>query len=719
MGLLVYKFSDYKHTAEREQFRVLCKSLKDYYGNRNEACIFIANFNVHGVELDAFIIKNDAFICIEFKNYGGQIIAADNGEWMLSDGTIIKGGSGKTVYQQASLNRLLTKKGVKRATGLTNSQVNNLSSLIVFNQAISGLDTSRLSHYTKCWLHIADNSTFVEKVQDIVDERLNFEHSDLLKIMNSLYLDKQYLVEEYSNAEMLSPDYRPTAIKLDFHQDGMLKMENVGNASTIEKELKEDKADNDSVVNGNEDNIDAPSKSTIDDETQAEIEKLSAFIHQVFKQICQGVKYNLYVYHYDDPNLIAALPNFSPKRQWFLIVQIPNALEIVEKVRKFMHRDVAATDGYLTFEVGLPITDEDVNTADEQANIEKEDGTPAIAVIDKLKSHTTLPSWLDRLLFDKIGALYNPNYQRHSYNLDLSEEEVLNYLGTYFPRSYAEAFCIYDNICSSAKYIDALKNKSEVNILDVGCGTGGELVGLISVFEKHLPTNIKFRIEAFDGNEYSLEKLQEILAYITKKSQRIYEVTTTQKVIKCTDDIEMIVGTYVDRKFDIIQMCKFGCELESHKICKMANPYQLLLTQFGKLLSDEGLFLLLDVTTLSHTDKMYYPQLLNMGVRDSLRKQPTLSVLLPMSCHKHNEDCLSPCFTQKEFSIRHSKKIGDVSRVAYRVVAHKSFINTLEIDETNYKFLVKGSGSVDLKDCICQYSQSDGQIIDAYKFRIK
>ena len=31
MALLVYKFSDYEHTAEREQYRVLCKYLKAYY----------------------------------------------------------------------------------------------------------------------------------------------------------------------------------------------------------------------------------------------------------------------------------------------------------------------------------------------------------------------------------------------------------------------------------------------------------------------------------------------------------------------------------------------------------------------------------------------------------------------------------------------------------------------------------------------------------------
>jgi hypothetical protein len=36
MGLLVYKFSNYEHTAEREQYRELCKQLKAYYENKSK-----------------------------------------------------------------------------------------------------------------------------------------------------------------------------------------------------------------------------------------------------------------------------------------------------------------------------------------------------------------------------------------------------------------------------------------------------------------------------------------------------------------------------------------------------------------------------------------------------------------------------------------------------------------------------------------------------------
>ena len=770
MGLLVYKFSDYRHTAEREQFRVLCKCLQEKYGSSPEPCVFVANYNVNDIELDAFLMKPDALICVEFKNYGGEIIAAENGEWMLSNGTIIKGGSGKSVYQQACLNRTLAKKGIKQLSGLTNRQVANMSSLVVFNQPITALDSSRLSPAVKMWLHIADNNTFREKVEDITDENLYLDHQEMLRVINALYFDRRYLVEEYSNSEILDPNYAPTPIVPEFRPDQaedatpqeilpkpkrirQKKLKIVGHidlASVDPRYRTQDTLDTSNsssdttlaehpfeaftsiaestpiieepVVDETENEQEPENVNSIDEETKSEIDELSGFIKQVFNQICKGREYSLHVYRYNDPNLIAALPDIHPRLQWFLIIQINDAISLVDKVRRFMGRDVNATNEYLTFEIGMPIDSEsanhlDINSAQGDVSSETKGETSMPEVQFKFKNRTTLPSWLDRLIFDKAGAIYNPNYRRHSYNLDLSEEEVLNYLGTYFPRSYAEAFCIYDDLCNQSAFLDSFKSKSQIEILDLGCGTGGELVGLVSALEKHIPSEVPFHIEAIDGNNFSLEKFKEIMAYITKKSHRQYEVVAQQRVIRCTDDIESIAESYSDRKFDIIQMCKFGCELESHRICKMANPYQLLLTIFGKLLSNESVFLLLDVTTLSNTDNHFYPSLINMGVRDSLRRQPLLGTLVPTCCHLYGDDCPSPCFTQKEFYVRHSKKIGDLSKVAYRIVAPKKFIEKFGIAKEEFQYIIKSGAFSD--ENICRFSTPEAPFVDAYKLNAK
>jgi len=796
MGLLVYRFSDYNHTAEREQFRCLCKSLKEHYSESQETCIFIANFNIGGVELDGLIIKQDAIICVEFKNYGGEIIAAENGDWLLSDGTIIGGGSNKTVFQQAKLNRIKAGKGLMQQAGFTHEKTSKMNSIIVFNQPIVALDSSRLSPTVKSWLHIADNATFIEKVQDITDENLYLGHNDIICILQDLFLERRYLLAEYSNSEMLEPGYTPEPVKVEFNPDsdtdqqetpkpkakrikqkelkivGYIDLDSINMKSRppqktkeekrkiydeLKKQKKAKKEDQslDDITRENEvqDTIDlevtdggvkneiiesqslndAPRENEVqettnllditDEGTRNEILDLSKFIKQVFEQICKGKEYVLHVYRYDDPNLKATLPNFQPNKQWFLIVQMDDALSIVDKVRRFMNREVNATSNHLTFEIGMPIeTSMPVVNINLDENVNTDDSTLGLGNNTKdkkhyLKSHTTLPAWLDRLIFDKLGAIYNPDYKRHSYNLNLSEEEVLNYLGTYFPRSYAEAFCIYDELCLQPAFSNAFSSKKEINILDIGCGTGGEIIGLISALEKHIPTNVTFHIEALDGNQFSLEKYHQIMDYITKKSKRKYEINTRQVIINCTEDVENIANSYSDKRFDVIQMCKFGCELESRKICKMANPYQLLLTIFGKYLSEESVFLLLDVTTLSNTDNLFYPNLINMGVRDSLRKQAKLGTLIPICCHFYGEDCPSPCFTQKEFTVRHSKKIGDISKVAYRIIAPKSFIDKFSIHKADSQYLIKSG--VKIEENTCRFSTPDAQLIDAYKLNTK
>lgn len=215
MGLLVYKFSDYRTTHEREQYRVLCKRLQENYTNNKDWCIFVANYNIGNVELDGLLIKKDAIICIEFKKYGGKIYAADNGEW-TANGEIIKGGSGKTVFQQALYNHNMTRKGLQTGTSLDKKQTKDISGIIVFHRPIETLN-NQLSEMAQCWLHITDNEHFIEKVQDITTEKLYLEPKDFLVLLKELNLQSEYMDEQYCNPELL--DYKTMNNEDDLFHD--------------------------------------------------------------------------------------------------------------------------------------------------------------------------------------------------------------------------------------------------------------------------------------------------------------------------------------------------------------------------------------------------------------------------------------------------------------------------------------------------------------------
>ena len=186
MGLLVYKVADYSFTAEREQYRAICEMLKKHYAGKPEVCLFVANYIIYDSEIDGILFKNDAVISVEFKNYGGEVTAVENGAWTLSDGTIIKGGSRKNPYQQAKVNHINLKQGLTDGMILSPSVLRNIPALIVFNQPICC--NNLLSGRVKSWLHITDNDHFLQKLNDITEPHTDLSNETILQLVEKLNL---------------------------------------------------------------------------------------------------------------------------------------------------------------------------------------------------------------------------------------------------------------------------------------------------------------------------------------------------------------------------------------------------------------------------------------------------------------------------------------------------------------------------------------------------
>ena len=117
MALRIFKISDYNHIAETKQFESICQLLQNRYKDSIEECILIGNYNIEGVELDALLITSGGFRILEFKNWGGNIIARENGAW-TSNKLIIEGGTReKTPYEQIRLNKSRVTKGLGKLLG--------------------------------------------------------------------------------------------------------------------------------------------------------------------------------------------------------------------------------------------------------------------------------------------------------------------------------------------------------------------------------------------------------------------------------------------------------------------------------------------------------------------------------------------------------------------------------------------------------------------------
>lgn len=154
MALHVYKISEFNYISETKQFDNVCQLLKHIYASSSDDCILIGNYNIEGVELDALLITTGGIRILEFKNWGGHIIARENGSW-TSDNMIIEGGAGKkSPYEQIRLNKSRATKGL---TSLLGIQPANISAAIIFGQD-AVIDSTQLSSTVKIWLTLCDNT---------------------------------------------------------------------------------------------------------------------------------------------------------------------------------------------------------------------------------------------------------------------------------------------------------------------------------------------------------------------------------------------------------------------------------------------------------------------------------------------------------------------------------------------------------------------------------
>ena len=328
------------------------------------------------------------------------------------------------------------------------------------------------------------------------------------------------------------------------------------------------------------------------------------------------------------------------------------------------------------------------------------------------KSKTVLPLWLDKYLFEELGAIYAPKHTRYEYNLDLNEDELKVYLGTYFPRSYAEMFCIFDNMFQNNAVLQVFNDKKELNFFDFCCGTGGELIGLLSAIDKYFPNEKNINIVACDGNNLALDYLHKIIEKAGKLSKHNYKFLPICKEICNLDDIGLLEIPF--GSFDIALCDKVCCEFISHGVYNQSYGY--LADYLSKKISKDGLFVILDVTTKCEKTKMFYPQMMNLQINNFVRDSEEFETLLPLSCAMY-KDCSIPCFTQQTFKVTHMRKKDDESRVCYRILCYKKlkehlFSNyfvgnkTYVINPIRYQQHADGA--------YCSNSQANKELIDSF-----
>lgn len=258
-----------------------------------------------------------------------------------------------------------------------------------------------------------------------------------------------------------------------------------------------------------------------------------------------------------------------------------------------------------------------------------------------------LPKWLDDCIFGEQKAEYSPSYSDMT-NIDDDKAKTLNYLGTYFPRSYAEAYCIFSEYFQH--HADEFATQTALSVFDFGCGTGGEIIGLLAVIDECLPHVKKVRVVALDGNQHALRIYEKIL----KKAQSHirFEVENNAAPIMIDDFYDLhILNKVLDKQFDLIISFKAICELVTKDQFEKQNAYEHIAKFLMPKLTDNGLMLLEDVTTYNNTSQEWLPMMMDNGLKAAYCKVVS-----------KNEGY------NQIYTITHSHKHNDVSKVAWRII---------------------------------------------------
>ena len=253
MALQVYRYANYLTTNEREQFRSLCKLLS----NSKDDYILVANPIIGGRELDALLIKRDAIIVLEFKNYTGSLTASEFGDWHIttdeSTEVVVKGGFGnKNPYVQVNHNKWSV---VNKFKGELNSPLVNayhVSGIVVFKGNITEANFN-FSPKVRTWFHITDMTNVIEVIENITSPEIDFndalwnELPKFLNVEDYLWTDYEQTTSEISvnnNNEVEARQDEKVLAKessLSVRNEKDIKSIIIANGFKICKEKREDK----------------------------------------------------------------------------------------------------------------------------------------------------------------------------------------------------------------------------------------------------------------------------------------------------------------------------------------------------------------------------------------------------------------------------------------------------------------------------------------------
>lgn len=207
MAVYTYLGERYDHTHENQAFDQLCQLAEEIWGNKSESYFLVGNVTCNGHELDALLIKPDAIAVIDFKNFGGEVIFAENGPW-YADGIEVKGGSKTNPYKQIHGNKFALLGWIKSRLPAIESEHNlgHISGLVLFQQEIY-FDRSQVPPKIASWFNVGDFDSGLTWLRQLASPAINLNHKEQESIVEALGVQPYSLPGRISSTSLtVTPD---------------------------------------------------------------------------------------------------------------------------------------------------------------------------------------------------------------------------------------------------------------------------------------------------------------------------------------------------------------------------------------------------------------------------------------------------------------------------------------------------------------------------------
>lgn len=137
------------------------------------------NFFVAGKEFDALILKGNAIVVIDFKNFGGELTFSENGPWKCDD-VIVKGGNSRNPFLQIRSNKFALLDYIKsnHVELLSQPNLGHIAGLVIFHQPIE-FDRTQVPQQVASWFHICDLNKALRTIDSIASAEIDLSPKDI------------------------------------------------------------------------------------------------------------------------------------------------------------------------------------------------------------------------------------------------------------------------------------------------------------------------------------------------------------------------------------------------------------------------------------------------------------------------------------------------------------------------------------------------------------